>query len=319
MRVLLAGATGAIGRHLTTSLTAAGHQVVGLTRSPSAARRFSAHWADAIVADVLDPAALRDAARGHRADAVIHQLTALSRLPYRYRDLEPTNRLRTEGSRHLLALARDVGATRVVVQSFLGGYGYLDHRPTLGQRGQSLIDESRPFGEPSGHGPRDRILTALRDAEQLTRTAEGLEGIALRYGLFYGAGGPLETMLPLLRGRRLPLPRDGGGTHSYSWLPDAASATVAALEHGVPGQAYNVCDDQPVQWNTFIEALAAAAGAPRPLHVPGWLFRAAPYARDLMTSTIPMSNQRARRELDWAPRAPTYREGIAADLQVRAA
>ncbi len=319
MRVLLAGATGAIGRHLTAHLNAAGHQVVGLTRSRAAARQWTDEWVGAIVADVLDRTAVLTAARGHRADAVIHQLTALSRLPSRHRDLDVTNQLRTDGTRHLVELAATVGATRMITQSFLGGYGYVDHRPALQRQDRELLDETDPFGEPPGRPALDPVVHALREAERLTRTAAGIDGITLRYGLFYGAGGPLETLLPLLRKRRLPLPRTGGGTHSYIWLPDAAAATVAALEQGVAGQAYNICDDQPVAWNTFITAVAAAAGAARPRLVPGWLFRAAPYARDLITSTIPMGNRKARHDLHWTPRAATYRDGLAADLPNRVA
>lgn len=314
MRVILAGATGAIGHKLGPALTAAGHQVVGITRNSTAAPA-RAGWDDAIIADVLNLPALLSAAASQRADAVIHQLTAISGVPYRYRELNATNELRTLGTPHLLELARAVGATRMITQSFLGGYGYLDHRPSLRQHGHDLIDEQVPFGQPSHSQGLNHIIGALRDAEQLTCSTDGIEGVALRYGLFYGAGGPLEAMVPMLRKRQLPLPSDGGGTHSYIWLPDAAAATVAALEHGVPGQAYNICDDQPVQWNTFVDAVAHAAGAPRPWRVPGWLFRAAPYASAVMTSSIPMSNHKAKRDLHWQPTAPTYRDGLATDLR----
>ena len=111
-------------------------------------------------------------------------------------------------------------------------------------------------------------------------------------------------MLKLLRRRQLPIPRDGGGSLSYVYVPDAASATVAALERGGPGQAYNVCDDEPVRWGTFISAVARTFGTPPPLRVPAWMLRAAPYAYAVMTSTIRLSNQRANDELNWLPGAP---------------
>ena len=143
----------------------------------------------------------------------------------------------------------------------------------------------------------------------------GIEGVNLRYGFFYGA----ETLAPtvaLLRKRMLPVPRGGGGVHSYVFLPDAASATVAALERGVADQAYNVCDDRPTAWNDFFDAVARAYGAPRPLRVPSWVFGATPYVRDVLRSSIPMSNAKARTRLGWTPTAPAIEDGLA--LAVRA-
>lgn len=312
MRVILAGATGVIGRPLTTALLEAGHQVIGITRSAAAAEQND-RWIDAVVADVGDLDALLAAAAHIRADAVVNQVTALTRPPTRYRDLQPTDRIRVLGTRHLLALARQTGASRLLTQSFLGGYGFRDHRPVLRQRGSDRIDEHYPFDGPAGSPKLEATVGAIREAERLTTSATDIDGIALRYGIFYGAGGPLESTLARLRKRQLPLPTNGGGIHSYIWLPDAASATVAALEHGIAGQAYNICDDQPVPWNTFVETTAATFDAPRPLHIPGRIFRAAPYLYDFMTSVIPMSNQKARRELDWRPTAPTVVDGLTFD------
>lgn len=313
MRVILAGATGAIGRPLTTALIRAGHDVIGITRNAAAAEQNNGLWSGAIVADVADADALCAAAGRIRCDAVINQVTAMSKPPVRYRDLEASDRIRIEGTRSLLSLARRTRATRFITQSFLGGYGYLDHRPMLRRRGLERIDERYPFDGPVGGPGLEATVGAVREAERLTLTQPGLEGITLRYGLFYGAGGPLEAMLARLRKRQLPLPRDGGGIHSYIWLPDAAAATVAALEQGVGGEAYNVCDDQPVRWNTFIDATAQMFTTPRPIRVPSWTFKATPYLRDLINSVIPMSNLKARRDLGWQPTAPTYLDGLARD------
>lgn len=315
MRVIVAGATGAIGRPLTTALLRAGHEVIGITRHVEAAAQNRGRWTGAIVADALDADALRTAAGPLRADAVINQLTALDRPPVRYHDLAATDRIRTVGTRNLLDLAARTSATRFLTQSFLGGYGYVDHRARLRQRGTDRIDERYPFDGPAGNPRLAATVGAVREAERITFAARGIEPIALRYGMFYGAGGPLESTLARLRKRRLPLPRGGGGIHSYVWLPDAAAATVAALERGVAGEAYNICDDRPVRWNDFVDAMASVFGAPRPPRLPDWIFRrVTPYVYDLMTSVVPMSNQKARRELGWTPAAPTFVDGFAQDL-----
>lgn len=303
MKVVVAGATGAIGVPLVRALVDHGHEVIGLTRSARSAADYGDIWAGAIVADVRDAQSLRSAARPIRADAVIHQLTALTRPPIRYRDLDQTNDLRIRGTRHLLELAAAVGATRFVTQSFLGGYGYGDH-------GEAVLTEEDRFAPP-GRSPRlERALAALRSGEQQVLTSADVEGVALRYGLFYGPGRPLDAMLTMLRRRQLPIPRGGGGTLSYVYVPDAARATVAALERGRAGRAYNICDDEPVRWGTFISAVAKTFGTPPPFRVPRWILRAAPYAHVIMTSTIRLSNQRAKGELDWFPSAPTYQEGL---------
>ena len=300
MRVVVAGATGVIGRPLVALLVAAGHEVVGITRRPAA---VGARWSGAIVADVLDRRALLAAAEGVRADAVVHELTAIRGLPLRYRDLEATNRLRVQGTSNLLGLAEAVGARRMVTQSFLAGYGLTDH-------GTTPIAEGASFGVPGAASPRARpVIEALKAAERLTRATLGIDGINLRYGLFYGPES-LRALAPLLRRRALPVPRSGGGTHSYVFVPDAAAATVAALEHGVANAAYNVCDDRPTAWNDFVDAAARAVGAPRPLRVPSWCFRATPYAADLLRTSIPMSNARAKARLGWLPTAPTVEEGL---------
>jgi nucleoside-diphosphate-sugar epimerase len=316
MRVLVAGATGAIGVPLVHKLVERGHEVVGLTRAHAGADQFRELWSAAVVADVLNTNALMTAARGLRVDAVVHELTSIRKLPARYRHLDATNRLRTEGTANLLALARAAGATRMVTQSFLGGYGYGNHRVDNRSRTYRLTEEDG-FGLPGRTPGLERIIAALREAERLTLTSPGIAGVVLRYGVFYGHGAPLQTMLSLLKKRQLPVPRDTGGVLSYAYLPDAAAATVAALERGRPGQAYNICDDEPTQWAAFIDAATRTFGLPRAQRVPGWLFKVAPYAHLFLTSTIPMSNGKAKRELAWAPEAATVREGFSLACESR--
>jgi nucleoside-diphosphate-sugar epimerase len=214
-----------------------------------------------------------------------------------------TNALRTRGTAHLLEAATTIGAHRFVTQSMVFGYGY-------GDWGDRLLTERDPFGPP-GRGRFEPHVAAMRSAEYQTFSTDGIQGVALRYGLFYGPAGAIEGLIEPLRRRRLPIPRDGGGTMSWIYVDDAAAATVAALERGRAGQAYNVVDDQPVRWREFIDTLAHAIGAPPPRTMPGWLLGLAPYAAAIMTSTLRASNAKAKAELDWEPATPTYREGIA--------
>jgi nucleoside-diphosphate-sugar epimerase len=219
-------------------------------------RRHSA----AVVADVPNTDALMTAARGLRVDAVVHELTAIRKLPARYRTW--TRPLRTEGTANLLTLARAAGATLMVTQSFLGGYGYSNHRADNRSRTYRLTEEDG-FGLPGRTPGLERIIAALREAERLTLTSPGIAGVVLRYGVFYGHGATLRTMLSLLKKRQLPVPRDAGGARSYAYLPDAAAASVAALERGRPGHAYNICDDEPTDWAAFIDAATRTFGLPR--------------------------------------------------------
>jgi nucleoside-diphosphate-sugar epimerase len=301
MRVLLAGATGALGRPLTAALVAAGHEVVALSRSPG---RAPAPGVRSVVADALDRDALLRAVEGLRADAVVHELTALRRPPTRHSGMTMTDRLRTEGTANLLAAAEEVGATRFLTQSIALGYGFRDH-------GDRLLTEEDPFGVPQGDR-FDPHLAAMRATEQQAFTAP--EGIALRYGLLYG--GDAASVAPLLRRRRLPVV--SGGLLPWVHHEDAADATVAALERGLPGRAYNVVDDRPATWREVFTALAAAVGAPPPRSAPVWLLRLlAPYLACVAVDTsMRVSNRRAEVELGWTPRLPTVAAGAAA---VRAA
>jgi nucleoside-diphosphate-sugar epimerase len=301
MRVLLAGASGAVGTPLTRQLIAAGHQVVGITRSQANAQRLRTAGTEAVVADVMDRQNLLTAVRDVRADAVIHQLTALGTTKFR-EAMQGTNTLRTTGTAHLLAAARAVGAHRFLTQSIVLGYGYRDHGP-------HVITEDDPFAEPTP-GRFGPVVAALRAAEEQVFSADEMEGVALRYGLFYGQDSFTRMIVNLVRKRRLPVPSSGGGFASLVYLEDAAAATVAALEKGRAGQAYNIVDDEPVRWADYLDALSVELGARRPWRVPTSMLRAIPYLYTLMTTSTRVSNAKARRELGWAPAVSTYREGI---------
>lgn len=301
--MLLAGASGAIGIPLTRQLISAGHRVVGVIRTPSNREKLRALGAEPLVADAMDRDALLRAIDGLEAVAVINQLTALKNASPRVRADDPTNALRIRGTANLLDAARLVGARRFLAQSLIFGYGYGDH-------GMRELTEDDPFGRPQG-GYCDPLIAGLLSAERQGFSAEGMESIALRYGLFYGPNTFSDLFVGLMRKRRLAIPRGGGGSVNWVHVEDAAAATVAALERGRSGQAYNVVDDEPVNWRDFTWTLAEAFGTPRPLELPRWALRlVAPYLAFMMTSTLRVSNARARRELDWTPSTPTYRDGI---------
>jgi nucleoside-diphosphate-sugar epimerase len=302
MKVLIAGATGAVGRPLVRMLAEGGHEVFALTRS-----RRPVPGATSVVADAMDRMNLLAAVDGLRLDAVVHQLTALKKVPTREGLMAATNALRTEGTTNLLAVAGATGAHRFVSQSFFGGYGFRDH-------GAEPLTEDASFGEPDGSFGRDTIA-AMRSAEEQIFTAEGVEGISLRYGGFYGPGS-VDGMLEALRGRRLPVAR--GGVAPWTYVEDAATATVAALEHGRGGRAYNICDDEAATWLDVVTELARVFALPRPMVVPGALVRLmAPYAGALMTRTsMRLSTAKARDELGWKPSVTGYRAGLARTREV---
>jgi nucleoside-diphosphate-sugar epimerase len=306
MRVLVAGASGAIGTPLTRQLIAAGHEVVAITRRPANAERLRAAGCQPVVADVMDRGSLLAALSDGRADAVIHELTALGTTKFR-EAMQGTNALRTTGTTNLLAAARAVGAHRFVTQSIVFGYGYRDHGP-------QLITEDAPFGEPTP-GSLGPAIAAMRTNERLVFSADGIEGIALRYGLFYGQDRLTQMIVNFVSKRRVPVPTSGGGFANFIYLEDAAAATVAALEKGLAGQAYNIVDDEPVRLGDYMDAIADELGVHRPWRVPTWLLRAIPYVYALMTTSMRVSNGKAKRELGWAPAVPTYREGIPLVIQ----
>lgn len=303
MHVLLAGASGVLGGPLIRHLIDAGHRVTGIARSPAAADVVRSRGAEPLIADAMDREALLAAVRGLEFDAILHELTALKRAPLRHSGMAATDRLRTEGSAHLLEAARETGAGRFVTQSIVLGYGYRDH-------GVTPLTEDAPFGELHGDA-FDPHVEAMASAERQATRAPDLQGVALRYGLFYGAD--TAATVAMLRRRSLPIVRHGGEL-PFVHHEDAAAATVAALERGRPGGVYNVVDDTPATFSDLLTRTAEAAGAPRPPVFPWWLLSlVAPYAKVMYRGvSMRVSNALAGTELGWRPRHPSIAEGIAA-------
>jgi 2-alkyl-3-oxoalkanoate reductase len=307
MRVFVAGASGAIGSHLVPQLVERGHDVVGSSRSPEKSDRLAALGAEPVVLDLLDAAAVRKTVTAVRADAIVHQATALSGLS----DLKnpdkafaQTNRLRTEGTDALLAAARDVEVRRFVAQSFTSW--------PYAREGGPVKTEEDPL-DPAPVSTMRETLDAIRHLEQ---TVVGAGGIALRYGGFYGS--PDDAQLELVRKRRFPIVGDGGGIWSFVHLDDAAAATILGLEEGAPG-IYNIVDDEPAPVNEWLPALAESIGAKPPRHVPRWLARllAGDAGVALMTEIRGASNAKAKRELGWTLRYPSWRQGFPAAYSPR--
>jgi 2-alkyl-3-oxoalkanoate reductase len=302
MRVFVAGATGAIGTRLVPLLVGRGHEVVGASRSPEKARSLRTQGAEPVVLDVLDAAAVREAVVAARPDAIVHQATALtgaSDIKRFDQSFEATNRLRTEGTEALLAAGGEAGVGRFVAQSF-AGWPYA-------REGGPVKTEEDPL-DPTPVPTMRKTLAAIRQLEQ---AVTGAGGVALRYGGFYGS--PKDAQLELVRKRRFPIVGDGGGIWSFVHLDDAAEASVLALEQGAAG-IYNIVDDDPAPVREWLPALATAIGAKLPRRVPRWLARllAGEAGVVLMTEIRGASNAKAKRELGWAPRYPTWREGFRA-------
>jgi nucleoside-diphosphate-sugar epimerase len=309
MRILVAGATGALGKQLLPRLAAAGHEVWGMTRTPAKRDVVRELGGTPLVADALDPDAVARAVAEAEPEAIVHQLTGLSgSLDLRRfdRTFAMTNRLRSEGTDHLLAAGRAVGARRFVAQSY-GGWPYA-------RTGGPVKSEDDPL-DPAPAASMSAALAAIRHLEAAVTGADWTEGIALRYGGFYGPGTSFEPggeQYEELRKRRFPIVGDGAGVWSFVHIEDAAEATVAALERGRRG-IYNVVDDEPAPVAEWLPAAAAAVGADPPRRVPLWLGRllAGEAAAVMMTSVRGASNAKAKRELGWTPAHPSWREGFA--------
>jgi nucleoside-diphosphate-sugar epimerase len=309
VRLFIAGATGAIGRHLVPMLVAGGHEVTGMTRSAQRAAELESLGARGVVADALDAGAVRAAVVAAAPEVVIHQLTALPQRidPRRIeRDFELNDRLRSEGTHVLVDAAQAAGARRVVAQSIAFMY-------EPGPPG-TLHVESDPLLRSA---PPSFARTADAVAE-LERTVLGADGAVLRYGYFYGPGTAISgagSMGQDARRRRMPIVGGGRGVWSLIHIADAAGATVAAIERDARG-VFNVVDDHPAEVAAWLPAFAAAIGAPKPMRVPAWIGRlaAGDYGVQAMTSAQGASNARARSELGWEPRYKSWRDGFAADL-----
>jgi 2-alkyl-3-oxoalkanoate reductase len=316
MKVFVAGATGALGRALVPQLVARGHEVVGMTKSASKQDVLRSLGAQPVVADALDRDAVAQSVASAEPEVIVHELTALSgpmsvremRRPDRSFPFTMTNRLRTEATDHLLAAGRAVGARRFVAQSF-GGFRFA-------RTGGPVQSEADPL-DPDLPAPG---LAAILHLERAVTTIEWGEGLALRYGGFYGPGtgmslAPDAVMAELIRNRRFPIVGDGGGVWSFVHIEDAAAATATAVEHGRPG-IYNVVDDEPAPVRKWLPVLASALGARPPRRIPRWLGRllAGEVATAMMTEVRGASNEKAKRELGWKLRYPSWRQGFAQGL-----
>ncbi|MCP9485057.1 MAG: NAD(P)-dependent oxidoreductase [Gaiellaceae bacterium MAG52_C11] len=314
MKIFVAGATGALGRPLVQQLTGRGHEVVGMTRSESKQDLLRDLGARPVVADALDPDALARAVAEADPDVIVHQLTAIGAFnPRRMdRDFAATNRLRTEGTDHLLAAGRAVGIERFVAQSFAPWVFARTGGPVKSE--DDLLDTDPPAQVRT-------TLEAIKYLEQAVTGAAWTEGIALRYGGFYGPGtslglDPLGEQVEMVRARKFPLAGKGTGVFSFIHIEDAAAATVEAIEHGRRG-VYNVVDDEPAPISAWLPELAKALGAKPPRRVPLWLARLAggEVAAIMMTELRGASNTKAKRELGWKLRYPSWREGFARGLR----
>jgi nucleoside-diphosphate-sugar epimerase len=302
MRVFVAGASGAIGTRLVPQLIDRGHEVIGTFRSPGNAERLRVLGAEAIALDLLDPRAVRKAVLETEPEAIVHQATALADMRFSRnldRSFAQTNRLRTEGTDALLAAAREAGVRRFVAQSF-AAFRYA-------REGGPVKTEDDPLDPTPVAGGRE-TNAAMRHLDQAVTDAGG---IALRYGGFYGASN--DGLLKPVRKRQFPIVGNGGGVSSFIHLDDAAAATVLALEHDGAG-VYNIVDDEPAPVREWLPVLANALGAKPPRHVPrwfGWLV-AGEGAVMMGTESRGASNAKAKRELGWSLRYPSWRQGFVA-------
>lgn len=307
MRIFVAGATGAIGRQLVPRLVQAGHEVHAMTRSASKQDLLRELGATPVVADALHAEQLADAVGRAQPEVIVHQLTSIGPMDLRHFDraFAMTNRLRIEGTDHLLSAGHAVGVQRFVAQSFFAAYERI---------GGPVKTEDDSFGRGPAKEMRETVA-AIRHVEDAVLAASWTEGIVLRYGGFYGPGtslGPDGEQTDAVRQRKFPVVGDGGGVWSFIHIADAADATVAAIERGRPG-VYNIVDDDPAKVAEWLPALARSLGARKPMHVPRVVGRllTGEIGVAMMTELRGASNAKARRELGWSPAHPSWRQGFA--------
>jgi nucleoside-diphosphate-sugar epimerase len=294
MNVFVAGGSGTIGKPLVRALIGAGHQVTALTRSPHQRGELLALGASVAVADALDRDALVEVVRSARPTHVIHQLTALPKSgPRRRRDLDATNVLRIEGTRHLLEAARLAGTRRFVLGSFA----------LLSPRGLDA-----PLNDPAA-----LAVASMEEQVQAATKRQEIDGVILRYGLFYGPEAPSTlSMLHMIRQRRLPIVRDDSGRLPLIHIDDAVSATVRAAERASAGAVFDIVDDRPVSLAEIVVQVSKCAGAAPPFRVPAWVPRlVSPYMSRLMSVRMPLSNVKAKLELEWCLAFPRLEDGLA--------
>jgi nucleoside-diphosphate-sugar epimerase len=302
MRVFVVGAGGAIGSRLVPQLIWRGHEVIGSARSPDKAGRLRSLGAEPVVLDALDARGVMEIVAAVKPDAIVHQATALtgfSDLKHFDSGFAQTNRLRTEGTDNLIAAARENGVRHFVAQSF-ASYG------RYAREGGAVKSE----GDPLDPKPVAAMRETMAAADYLDKTVARADGIELRYGVFYGD--PHDGLIEAVRARKFPVVGDGGGFWSFIHLDDAAAATVLALDHDGPA-VYNIVDDEPSPTGEWLPELARILEAKPPRHVPVWLARmvAGEAAVMMGTEARGVSNAKAKRELGWAPRYPSWRQGFA--------
>ena len=309
MRVFVAGGTGVIGRRLMPQLVARGHQVTATTTSPGRLGSLEQLGADGVVMDGLDAVSIGQAVAAARPDAIVHQMTAISPahagkpdLKHPERWFATTNRLRTEGTDHLLAAAEANGVSHFVAQSYANWNGI--------RTGGWVKTEEDPL-DPEEGTRAHAVAVAIRHVEEVVIKAGGA---VLRYGGLYGPGAT-DDQVELVRKRQFPLVAAGTGYASWVHLDDAASATVLAVEQHASG-VFNIVDDEPAPASEWLPYLAACAGAKRPMRIPRWLARilAGDAAVTMMTEGRGFSNAKAKRELGWELRYPSWRQGFAEEL-----
>lgn len=307
-KVFVAGANGAVGKPLVSQLIAYGYDVVAMTRSPKHSDALRALGAEPVVADALDRAALIEAVKRAEPEVVMHELTALTHAKdYKHFDDEfaLTNRLRTEGTDNLLAAAQAAGARRFIIQSY-GNWNYA-------RNGAAAKTEDDPL-DPTPLANQAKSIEAIGYLEEAVLSADGIEGVALRYANLYGPGTGFAAdgdIAASVRKRMLPIIGNGAGVWSFIHVDDAASATVAAIQPSARG-IYNIADDEPAPVSVWLPDLARALGAKPPMHVPVWLGRllVGDVGVSMMTQIRGASNARAKRELDWTPGYPSWRDGF---------
>jgi nucleoside-diphosphate-sugar epimerase len=308
MRILLAGASGAIGRTLTPMLVSAGHEVFGAFRNPANTDKVQALGATPVVLDALDADAVRRSVSEIRPDTVIHQLTAIPAnldLKHIDRDFEQTNLLRTEGTRNLATAAVEAGVQRFIAQSY-AGWPYAPKGIRL-KTEEDLLDSTPP--------PKLKaMLDAIETLERTVTREQGFTGIVLRYGPFYGPGTNLASngaMTEQIRAHKVPVVGQGTGVWSFIHIEDAATATIAALNHGQRG-IYNIVDDDPAPVIDWLPYLAECIGAKVPTHVPAFVanMMIGEHAVAMMNDIRGVSNEKARQELQWTPRWSSWRQGF---------
>jgi 2-alkyl-3-oxoalkanoate reductase len=311
MRVFVAGATGAIGRRLVPQLVEAGHQVTAITRSKEKLGMLYELGSEAVLCDVFDATRLGTVVAQAEPEAVINELTDLpqSLNPRKLTEYyAANNRVRREGTSNLLSAARGAGVRRFLIQG--AAYWYA---PT----GGAVKTEEAPLylDAPAPIGP---AVKTIKEVEEAVLSADGIEGVVLRYGMFYGPGtwyakeGDVGRQI---RKRRYPMIGHGEGTFSFIHIDDAASATVAALERARPG-VYNVVDDEPASAAEWMPLYAEALGAKRPPRVPALLARM--IAGDALVTWMlglrGASNEKIKEELGWRPRYKSWRQGFFENL-----